>query len=238
MKDLPILFSGSMVNAIRRDVNPKTQTRRAVTLPPWLEKLDGDLSQAWPDKAFGVTPCLKVPARDGTVQRLRNKWDWSDTEPTRLWVREAWRAPVAWDDRPGSELPRQVSLHYEADGAPTEWTAGEGVRFGRYRHARFMPRWASRLTLDVTGVRVERLHDISDEDIAAEGVTAEVVETMVRTTPGALRKCGTLQHSRLAEPMYRWRIGWTLINGRESWERNDWLWVVEFRRAEQQARAA
>jgi len=94
-----------------------------------------------------------------------------------LWVREAWRTTTDLHELSGGAMATLcvdagyrtpwAPLHYEADGVRSEWP--RGALPGRYRHARFMPRWASRLTLRVTGVRSERLGDISAEDAVAEG---------------------------------------------------------------------
>src|SRR5690606_21112531 len=84
-----------------------------------------------------------------------------------------------------------------------------------------MPRWASRITLEITGVRVERLNAISEADARAEGVyavTLGAVGLMERSPPRTHRKA--------------FELLWREINGAESWERNDWVWVIEFRRVE------
>ncbi len=106
-----------------------------------------------------------------------------------------------------------------------------------------MPRAASRITLEITGVRVERVQAISDADVAAEGVTAEAVKALWNGATRSERRACDLPVSpemalAMAKPIDRWRIGWTLINGRESWTANPWVWVLEFRRVEQIARAA
>ena len=79
---------------------------------------------------------------------------------------------------------------------------------GKCRPSIFMPRWASRLTLEITGVRVERLKDISNEDCFAEGLPAD-------TTKGNRTWYGDL---------------WEEINGKGSWDANPWVWVVSFKK--------
>lgn len=88
-----------------------------------------------------------------------------------------------------------------------------------------MPRWASRITLEVTGVRIERLQDISEADARAEGI-----EQSERTGGWLPGNC--------AAPEWAFRELWESINGAGSWNANPWVWVVEFRRIEQEAKAA
>jgi hypothetical protein len=156
----------------------------------------------------------------------------------RLWVREAWRTTGdggRCDDMPPRDLqPHQV--WYEADGpAP----ADECV--GKYRPAMFMPRWASRLTLEVTGVRVERLQEIDWEDAIAEGIRdPRRAAWRVDPVEGCVAKYRELWDSLNAarEPKHigRRRKKGKLVDrpmpepGPYAWDANPWVWVVEFRR--------
>jgi hypothetical protein len=79
-----------------------------------------------------------------------------------------------------------------------------------------MPRWASRITLEIVSVRVERLEDISEEDAEAEGIVFD--------PPVAVDKMGLCSLYRIA-----YRALWETINGPGSWDANPWVWVVEFR---------
>src|SRR5678810_176772 len=83
----------------------------------------------------------------------------------RLWVREPWRTVEQYDHLPPRDVPRTAPIVYSDAGAP--W---DGIS-GRYRHARFMPRWASRILLEIISVRAERVQIISEADARAEGVT-------------------------------------------------------------------
>jgi hypothetical protein len=85
----------------------------------------------------------------------------------------------------------------------------------RKKIGRFIPAWASRITLEITGIRVERLQDISEEDAIAEGITEDFPE----------HECNS---SRPYAEGYRWL--WESINGPGSWDANPFVWVVEFRR--------
>ncbi len=104
-----------------------------------------------------------------------------------------------------------------------------------WRPSIHMPRWASRITLEVTGVRVERLQDISDDDAAAEGIERTRRGDMWRTyRPDCVQHWNTdaeLGH-KLASSSYA--SLWESINGPGSWEANPWVWVVEFKRLEVQ----
>lgn len=109
----------------------------------------------------------------------------------RLWVRETWCPDV-----------EPYTFRYKADG---------GEPLERWRPSIHMPRWASRITLEVVSVRVERLQDISEEDALAEGIT--LVE-------------------RGTSPVDQFNKLWESINGPGSWEANPWVWVVSFKRIE------
>jgi hypothetical protein len=97
--------------------------------------------------------------------------------------------------------------HYQADGNRPEFN-------GLWKPSIHMFRWASRITLEITGVRVERLQDISEADAIAEGCQCSGVPASL-TNRGAFAKL------------------WESINGTGSWDANPWVWVVEFRRCEQ-----
>ena len=90
-----------------------------------------------------------------------------------------------------------------------------------------MPRWASRITLEITDVRVERLQDISEADAVAEGckpIRPELVQDGLIVRPG---------RSAVEE----FRLVWEQIHGGGSWEKNPWVWVIEFKRLEQKEQA-
>jgi hypothetical protein len=132
----------------------------------------------------------------------------------RLWVREAWSTHAGFDDISPAQLTTR-SLHYLADGY---------VKTGKGRPSIHMPRWASRITLEVTGVRVERLDAISAVDAEAEGLRRFPFED---SFAWALRDGDT---SGYATPTGAFRNLWESINGAGSWNANPWVWVVEFMR--------
>lgn len=161
MTDRPILFSAPMVRALLE--GRKTQTRR-------LLKLSGH-------KQFSEFGPSDTPGYDWHFRRADGCWcDHRQSDlplpyaiGDRLWVREAWRTGNAYDDLSPAQLGGDEQILFEVDGTTIRW----GPRCsepGCYRHARFMPRWVSRLTLTVTDVRVQRLQDISEADCIAEGI--------------------------------------------------------------------
>ncbi len=118
----------------------------------------------------------------------------------RLWVRETWT--------PCGPLPTDGVL-YRSDFP-------EGPLSIKFKPSIHMPRWASRITLDITDVRVERLQDISEADAQAEGCPIE-----------CMSPTGDDSGSAIYGPA-GYRALWDTINGHGSWDANPWVWVVEF----------
>lgn len=198
MSARPILFNGAMVRAIL--AGAKTQTRRVVRWPTTDD--DGarvitsrETGERWPYARRGLndTPVrcpLGAPGDD-------------------LWVRETWSPRENVDPTVNVEKARHY-CHYAATyvgDLNSEWHP-----YGKWRPSIHMPRWASRLTLRVTTVRVERLHDITEGDARAEGV----LTLEPRTGATSVRE--------------RFADLWSEVYGRESWDANPWVWVVSFNR--------
>lgn len=134
----------------------------------------------------------------------------------RLWVREAWRADRQFDSLAPRELNHTfTAIGYEAGGALLRLAEP-----GKLRPGMFMPRWASRITLEVTGVRVERLQDISQADAVAEGAPPSHPSIDAVSRDYGYPDFPRSWYAQL----------WDSINGPGSWKSNPWLWVVEFRR--------
>ena len=135
----------------------------------------------------------------------------------RLWVRETWGYSEDLPD--GFQDGRHVSrrwLRYRADG--------EAADVLRWKPSIHMPRWASRITLEVVAVRVERLQDISEEDAQAEGIElAAALAAFICDTPAMRQERKSAYRSAFVDL-------WQSINGPGSWEQNPLVWVVEFRR--------
>jgi len=159
-----------------------------------------------------------------------------------MWVREAWKTGEKLDQYnataiadmaadAGYENGPAAPLLYPATGDFTKWGDNDKSDFGdwgRYRHPRFMPRWASRITLEITGVRVQRLLEITEEDAQAEGAACGC--TNCGETP-------CTEDCFIHMPDYRDGFAhiWMSINGQGSWGENPWVWVLTFKRIEAQS---
>lgn len=126
----------------------------------------------------------------------------------RLWVRETF-APNYFEDG-------RAAFRADWSGA-----AADVVAVPLWSPSIFMPRGVSRISLEITSVRVERLHDITEADIAAEGVSLEAVRALI----------GKRGHVGSAvPPRVLWELGWMSINGVASWNANPWVWALSFDR--------
>ncbi|HCL5249752.1 TPA: hypothetical protein N2F69_004607 [Salmonella enterica] len=207
-----MIFNGEMVRAILD--GRKTQTRRIMKNQP-----AGD---------YPETPAL--------IRNVGTGFQWHGlygessifncplgSIGERIWVRETYQGPLFDYEQMESYLEDSSKFEkpdfcvYRADGnpAPEFYDADDNLHCG-WRPSIHMPRWASRITLEITDVRVERLNAISEEDAQAEGVQPACYEI---TPP---------------EAAYRVSFGevWRGIYGEESWSANPWVWVIEFKRVE------
>jgi len=191
----PILLKDEMVRAILD--GRKTQTRRVMKPQP-----EGGLDFT-PFAPFGVVNGKGNPL----ICRHGQPGD-------RLWVRETWQH-LHNEGQKAEEFEQwqqnSIDCFYLAD----ESSPNNKPMSGRWRPSIHMPRWASRITLEITDVRVERLQDISNEDAVAEGIG----------TPCDMRYAALDAFKPL----------WESINGHDSWEANPWVWVIEFKRIPQEA---
>jgi hypothetical protein len=214
LQEHPILFSAPMIKAVLD--GRKTQTRRVIAPQP-----------------TGWNP----------IQGVENIWywciagdqDWSEKRlcpygqtGDRLWVRETWRC---------EELETGLDgVRYSADHhfrpiensleAAEGWGDAAFDKHGKRHNPRawrpsiFMPRWASRLTLEITDVHVERLEQISTGDIYAEGLTAHFPPRKKDPLPTPRSAFAELWDSLNASRGYGWDL-------------NPWVWVVQFKRIDQ-----
>lgn len=219
VRERPILFSGPMVNSIL--AGRKTQTRRIVKFgknkpnfcASWVGWTDHyEYGPGWyaqdVDQPYGelaeMLDEIKLTGPFGEVG-------------SHLYVKETWRTSAVSDDTKPSLL---------FDGADRIWYEADGYRdhlAGKVRQSIFMPRWASRLTLEITDIRVERIQDISHEDALAEGCTGY---NWVASSPyisGPHTDDGEL-------PVEEYERLWESLHGSGSWAKNEWVWVISFKR--------
>lgn len=209
MKERPILFGAPMVRALL--AGTKTQTRRVVALPRKRESFVVlDYGNGW----------WPYESDDGESELCDDGMEHPYTCPygqpgDRLWVRETWRTVAESDAIPPRDLTPAHRIWYEADEPHQRG-------FGKLRPSMFMPRWASRILLEVTAVRVERLQDISKADAEAEGIERDGSAWRHYTRPCRFA---------CTDPRMSYQTLWELINGAGSWDANPFVWVVEFKRA-------
>ena len=223
MKERPILFNAPMVRALM--AGTKTQTRRIVKPVKFYPDFGcavGQVGGAW---RYGSPAALglrergdhwSVVLKGDVLQRMctSEAYGWGagagcpyGVPGDRLWVRETF-ARIDGQTRPWIETDYQATYTH---GDRLGDTLGIKKRWTPSIH---MPRHASRITLEVTGVRVERLQNISEADAIAEGV----------------RNSLHLPGGRFARENFE-HLWWT-IHGDGSWESNPWVWVIEFKRVE------
>ncbi|HEN3233851.1 TPA: hypothetical protein U5D48_004338 [Yersinia enterocolitica] len=203
MNEKPILFNAEMVNAILS--GRKTQTRRIMKVQPaecnhthWPEYPNPEWKLY--DRGWNCAVCgngVSLTERDvtGIICPLGKPGD-------RLWVREAFAAGLCTESTLAYRATHKTEDLEEGWGETIKWTPSI-----------HMPRWASRINLLITGVRVERLQDISDADASAEGC-----------------KISSMQSGECLSDMFA-RL-WKSIYGDESWQANPWVWVINFDRME------
>lgn len=225
-RERPIIFSAPMVRAIL--AGTKTQTRRVVSranslvdgrapsmkpgvLGYWpLLRFDEATVNQGPSPAGNPGPYLKVPLpEEQSSHRIYPRWWVGD----RLWVRETCDY-FAGDQ---FEPAKQRRTIYRADPGAAPKASG------RWCSPRFMPRWASRLTLEITDVRVQRVQEISEADAIAEGVEAVSQADVARQATWSRRQDFAQLWNRIqlrrSDP------------GGLSWNDNPWVYAITFRKA-------
>lgn len=231
MADKPIIFSAPMVKALVE--GRKTMTRRMLNpQPPEGARYSGiHFASDEPDSHFFNSPRGPFKVR----QRI--------AEGDRLYVREAWRTFASMDDAKPRDIwhhgcGRGAGIMYEADkfglaitkdGERFEGPRDDQNAFGKLRSPMFMPRWASRITLIVTDVRVQRLNDISAEDAREEGVERRSRSVRQINLFGASNE----QREVIYLQACRWEFEtlWDSINGNKpgrAWKDNPWVAAITF----------
>jgi hypothetical protein len=227
MNEHPILFSGEMVTAILD--GRKTLTRRVVKNspctcgnPPGVSdcKLQNIGANQWACGSLSYTgEFVRCP-----YGRIGD----------RLWVRETlgWESYATnglsdlWYISDHKEVDADIPANWEPprNAIQTFWESGDSIPGGGFSYSQgtvasiFMPRWASRITLEITNIRVERLQDISDDDAKAEGIQPNAGDC------GFGCECCELPTTIFA------RL-WDKINGKKyPWDSNPYVWVLEFKK--------
>ncbi|HHS9545383.1 morphogenetic protein [Klebsiella quasipneumoniae] len=223
MKERGMIFNAEMVRALLD--GRKTQTRRPVKFPVHDKNLGCELS--------GNELSGELSAGNYLNSAFGKPGD-------RIWVREAYRFPASLDDvSPTGVGEMAVATGYRKPWAPTFYeftgTFSDGWKgfetppkvsdAGKLRPSIHMPRWASRILLEITDVRVERLNSIHDVDAMREGIqnltTCSHADFGI---PGVVNA----QH-----PVRAFQLLWESIYGDESWNSNPWVWVIKFKRIEE-----
>ena len=215
MKERPILFSAPMVRALL--AGTKTQTRRAVSRGNSVLDWDGNSLAKWGGLDLSIATAFN---------RIYPRWRPGD----RLWVKETFglHAHLDFTDwHRGSirgeiedDIRERFAVAYRADHYDKDHAA--------WRPSIFMPRWASRITLEITDVWVQRLRDISEADAIAEGVEASSPPDLLRyrdylPEKEAIRSSWTYARDSFLSL-------WESINGTASLAADPWVWALTFKR--------
>lgn len=228
MRDRPILMSA--VNVVRTLEGFKTQTRRVVagkqpSSPHYLQALYGTAPGGTPFGDRGLWCEVGPDYPDDERDHVRCPFG---AEGDRLWVRETWYDDNALRSTELAPSAPDRFIHYRADHDCSAWEAGcpcnDGNGYSCWRPSIHMPRWASRITLEITDVRAERLRDIDWHDIRAEGVGCPEHDG-----PGlrCLRECPSLRRA--------WVELWDSTNGKRpgcASRDNPWVWALTYKRCE------
>ena len=254
MNTRPILFSSSMIRAILD--GRKSQTRRVVKgsinglhhngwplheLRSYANWPLSGLREVDPDAMVAVFD-IQCAVDDTRIERVRCPYG---TIGDRIWVRETWAVERCCDDESPSQIESHYPVTYLADAPRDQMHAAFQ---GKSRPSIFMPRWASRITMEITGIRVERVQDISEADARAEGMLPNWVGDPAEFDPdehgylpfdadeeGNVPGCDPYDSFTARDCFARL---WDSINGAKagaSFEANPWVWIVEFKRAEGEA---
>lgn len=220
VKERPILFSGEMVRAILD--GRKTQTRRIVKPQPELSETGGFVhvdrkGKRW---ATGLGSDFAGTCRNFVASVSPFKVG------QRLWVRETWQCEDCEGVTPRNIEP-STPVAYSATATP------EDRRDISWQPSIFMPRWASRITLEITEVRVQRLQEISRDDSFREGVEHVNPYETHPELPNGMPACFRNYQDGgwfAADPIASFRSLWKSINGPDSWNANPWVWAITFRK--------
>lgn len=230
MTDRSILFSGPMVRALL--AGTKFQTRRVIDFPG-IDKVVEFVRIGF-ESDTGVPIYEMKDAGDQHLLRPTGKhlqtphWSPRFAVGDRLYVREAWRSHAAYDDISPAAMGGDEAILYLADDAHQTWGYPAITKLGRFRQGMHMPRWASRLTLTVTDVRVQRLQEISSDDALAEGVDA--LDWQLSAFRSEHRDGAIISSTEVRNYVPAYRRLWDNLNADRGfgWETNPWVVAVTF----------
>lgn len=228
MRERPILFNADMVRAVLD--GRKTQTRRIMKNQPVPSKTrEGDFWFSC-NKMHSMVHVSDFTPGNCLMPDAHEFFSMScpfGAVGDRLWVRETFRVHSRATDVATLvyKASEQQSWTQQTHRVPIEKCNKPAV-VDTWMPSIHMPRWASRITLEITGVRVERLQDISEQDAAAEGVPP--AGDLLPDYPGTyLTPKGDFATAEVA-----FQRLWQSIYGDDSWQANPWVWVIEFKRVE------
>lgn len=213
MTERGMIFSAAMVRALLD--GRKTQTRRPVKVPEKSQKMRSMRGGVWLPNAVGEDVWINSPY---------------GVPGDRIWVRETgWQRPPRTPKMMREGADTWERYYYDADGLD-EVDHKEFKAWGfKRRPAIHMPRWASRITLEITEVRVERVQEISEADALAEGIKhSHRAITAAHAVPcfwDYLRN-----EPQYTDPRSSYSSLWEFIYGPGSWDADPWVWVYSFKR--------
>lgn len=235
MKERGMIFNAEMVQALLD--GRKTQTRRIIKPQPEAT-LSGSLSGKWLSRPLNG---LLLPKIEDIAIHCP-----FGVVGDRIWVRETFQGPLFDYDLMDSYCKDPTPFEktefcvYKADGVPApEFYDADDELHCCWRPSIHMPRWASRILLEITNVRVERLNSINEHDAIAEGL-AEISKDRRTYKYGVPDRdgypgtddCGWPWHEWECYPISAYSKLWESIYGADSWQANPWVWVIEFKRVE------
>ncbi len=235
MADHFISFSAPMIRALLD--GSKTQTRRVLKQQPFIDGMGN----------FCTNDNGKVTCWGQSIDGLPwtanfTKWRVKAKAGDRFWVKEDWRTFISLDavkprDVWSKDQDRGAGIAFEAGGSmaitkgSAAYSFGEErddlAAFGKLRVARFMPKWASRLTLTVSNVRVQRLQDITDRDALAEGIVKHP-SGLGYWVPGVEHLDKNFPWLSRPTPREMYAALWDTIHGSGEWGKNPWVTAFTF----------
>jgi hypothetical protein len=231
MSEKPILFSGEMVRAIL--AGHKTQTRRIVKPQPHPDFPISCINCEWYSPII-IRDGREEPAPEVFGFASEDKgWKCPYGAPdARLWVRETFQFVHANSDGQRSTFNSALPFtQHDYQWIEYAATPRDNEPPPKWKPSIFMPRWASRITIKITGIRVERLQDISADDARAEGISDSRIYL---TEPHTILDRKYNLPTGDIPPADKIAIGnyrglWEAINGKSSWDANPWVWIIVFK---------